>query len=169
MIEELMKILDEDIFKYFEDPGSWKTLFIDYHKPYVERAYRDLDSGSRLSIHRIHTCTEEEALLHPHPWPAAFIVLGSYAMSMGQSETLEKPEILSRFWLQNSAYEILDKNTWHKVSPINDSCMTIMLSGKPWDREMPIKPTKSFRELTDTELEALLRHARYGLTNPKGY
>ena len=36
-----------------------------------------------------------------------------------------------------AAYEMADINSWHSVRPLNQSVMSIMVTGKPWNREMP--------------------------------
>ena len=156
MLEQMVDFFAGELRELLKDPDGWKSLYVDYHKPYVERLYRDLDDGRRVSIHRIHGCETEEALLHPHPWPASFMVWGSYRMALGYSESNTPPEVVSNFIMLNTVYEMLDKNMWHSVAPApNTTCITLMVSGKPWGRETPIKPESPLRELTQEERDSL--------------
>lgn len=138
-------------------PG-WRGMRIDYHHPYVDRAWRPWREY-RLSIHRIYPCTRTEALLHPHPWPSAIAILdGRYEMAIGYGAGISSPAIAARVLLTAGArYEMLDPDGWHSVRPVDAPSISIMLSGPPWGREMPIEPAVPQRELSAGEIAALLR------------
>lgn len=163
MLKELLTLIYSDEFsELVKDKDGWKSMYIDYHKPFVERLYRDLDDGNRVYIHRIHGCSLGESLLHPHPWPAAFhIVSGEYLTGLVDEEAIsdrdELPKNLTWVGLtRGSIYEMSRKSMWHCVAPSpGTSCITIMLTGEPWDRDIPFKPEKEFRELTAEEKDKL--------------
>jgi hypothetical protein len=137
---------------------AWRTLFIDYHPPYVERLWMQFDTETRLYLHRIHPCEPgEKALFHPHAGPTAVrIVNGRYQMDVGFSEEDDAPPVLmSSIYESGSCYEMSNPDAWHSVSPIGGSSLSIMVSGKPWNRWSP-KSDKPLRELTPSEREVLV-------------
>ena len=82
--QELPDLLEKEI---------WNGLYIDYHPPIVERVWTQVGEN-RIYLHRIHPCSEGEALFHPHPWPSAMRILsGEYEMGIGYGEGTEPPEI----------------------------------------------------------------------------
>lgn len=109
----------------------------------------------------IHPCSPEEALLHPHPWPGAFRVFGKYEMGVGFSETLEPPKTgfkMNTGW--GTCYEMTDKNVWHYVRPVDEPVLTIMVTGEPWGREMPIEPSGEFKPLPENKVIDLLGYVQ---------
>ena len=162
MIELLNEALAElpDLFA----ADGWHGMRIAYHPPQVDRAWRQW-RHCRLSIHRIYPCKPGTALLHPHPWPSAMRVLtGRYAMVIGYGAGLEPPRVAANFVLPAGAtYAMTDRDTWHDVRPLDGPVLTVMLSGRPWDRAMPLEPDGPQPLLTGTELTALLVDAREAL------
>ena len=145
-------------------PHGWEGMHIDYERPHVDRAWRPWRE-CRLSIHRIHPCAPGEAMLHPHPWPAAIAILsGRYTMNLGYGAGFETPRIVSRLVLAaGSRYEMTDKDAWHDVTPIGEPVLSVMLSGPPWGREMPVVPTTPQAPLSAAELAGLLASAQKAL------
>jgi hypothetical protein len=117
---------------------EWQSLFINYEKPFVERIWIPWNDF-RLNLHIIHPCDENESFFHPHPWSSAMkIVEGIYQMKIGYGEGLVEPLTAVTCWLKSgSYYEMTNINSWHSVRPIENPVMSIMLTGKPWDRKMP--------------------------------
>ena len=133
-LKRIEKILPE----LLKCPDEWKTIDVTYHLPRVERVY--IDHGEwRVSLHCIHPCLREEALYHPHPWPSAMRVLsGIYEMGTGygKGKVLEH-EVQVTELAAGSAYEMHHPDAWHDVIPLGEPCMTLMITGKPWDRITP--------------------------------
>ena len=128
----------------------WHSLDINYHPPRVERLWCSLGEY-RINLHRIYPCQPGEAYLHPHPWPSAMHVLsGSYEMIRGYGEGIEKPIILGTTILTaGSIYTMENPNEWHTVRPLGGIALSLMISGKPWNRAMPIeKSSKDLPELS---------------------
>jgi hypothetical protein len=140
---------------------GWEGMHIDYERPHVDRAWRPW-RDCRISIHRIHPCAPGEAMLHPHPWPSAMAILaGRYAMNLGYGAGLETPQIVSRLVLTAGArYEMTNKDAWHDVTPIGEPVLSVMLSGPPWGRAMPIVPSRPQAALSAPVLAELLAAAR---------
>lgn len=129
--------IEEDLPELLNKPG-WNSLYINYHPPVVERLWRQVD-GYRVYLHRIHPCTEEQALVHPHPWPSAIRVLeGSYEMGIGYGKGMTTPPIACKI-ITNKAfcYEMVEPDGWHYVRPIGYPSISLMVTGKPWEREAP--------------------------------
>lgn len=143
---------------------GWKGMRIAYHPPQVDRAWRPW-RDCRLSIHRIYPCAPGKALLHPHPWPSAMRVLtGRYAMAIGYGAGLAPPTFVGEFVLPAGAeYSMTDPDAWHDVRPIDEPVLTVMLSGPPWGRAMPVDPGGPQPPLTTEELATLLADARMAL------
>jgi len=136
-IDKLQQLEKVKLYDLLCDVSIWKSVDINYHPPHVERLWCQL-GAYRLYLHFIHPCKKEEALFHPHPWPSAIHVIeGNYEMGMGFGEGLEEPEIFSTILSQgNMYYEMPHRDGWHYVRPIS-VCSSVMLTGEPWDREMP--------------------------------
>ena len=137
LIEKLQQLERVKLYELLCDASIWKSVDIDYHPPHVERLWCQLGKY-RLYLHLIHKCEREEALFHPHPWPSAIHVIdGQYEMGIGFGAGIEKPEIFSTIISQGSMYyEMPHRDGWHYVRPL-EVCGSIMLTGEPWDREMP--------------------------------
>ncbi len=140
--------------------AGWCTKYIDYHPPLVERLYRQWGEY-RISLHRIHPCTREEALLHPHPWPAAFRVYGEYELGFGYSETNERPPVTHKMVTTcGFAYEMTHRHAWHYVAPTKGPVLTLMVNGPSWGRQAPLTTNKDFRKLTPEEVQENLKEFR---------
>ena len=117
---------------------GWKTVFVNYDFPQVERIWRPWYEY-RVYLHRLLPCGSSEAGFHPHPWPAAMLVCdGSYEMLVGHGPGENPPPTASRLILaKGSRYEMVDRDAWHSVRPIDRPAISLMVSGKPWKR--PVK------------------------------
>ena len=190
MIEELKEIERTVLMDLLRNPSIWNTLDVDYHPPRVERLWTQLAGDQRLMLHIIHPCKEEEALYHPHPWPSAMHILdGKYCMGIGvrndslisgkwngDKKTVEWfgnvvksrvpiREICKVELKAGDYYNMLDVKGWHRVFPIGEPCMTLMLIGKPWDknvlddRDVLIK-TETLEQISDDRKQEILEKAR---------
>lgn len=154
MIEILKKIEKVQILNILsQDISKFKTLYVDYEHPYVERLQYNLDDGYRIFFHVIHTCETEQALYHPHPWPSAMHILkGIYETGLAYSEIddhykhtetgelnsiIAKNEVAkfvicdNQFVAGSAYYQMLNPKGWHYVRPIQ-TCHTVMLTHTPW-------------------------------------
>ncbi|MBY0359162.1 MAG: hypothetical protein K2W82_14260 [Candidatus Obscuribacterales bacterium] len=140
-----------------EQAEIWKSLNIDYHPPVVERLYTQV-GDLRVSLHCIHPCQSSEALFHPHPWPSAVLILnGGYEMGMAYGKGLVVPPCPGKLILgAGSRYEMTDPDGWHYVRPLAEPSYSVMISGKPWDREMPASPEHPLKPLSDERIAELL-------------
>lgn len=150
--EEILPIL-------LEKEEIWTGLFVDYHHPYVERLWTQVNEN-RISLHKIYPCQRKESLFHPHPWPQAVKILkDGYEMGVGYGEHSENsPSMVSTLYLpEGSTYEIVDPKGWHYVRPIKKPSYSIMITGKPWHSEKKSSKEKlKLRSLTPSEKIALL-------------
>lgn len=157
MLELLHKIEKELPELLFKNVNSIRTMYIDYHKPYVSRIwFIDKENDCRVFLHKIEPCNEREALYHPHPWDSAMrIIAGQYEMGIGHSETNEIPKTDCKLVLgPGSCYEMTEKHGWHYVSPINECSYTLMITpNKLNGRQAPVEPDKKFRTLSVEEIE----------------
>lgn len=126
--EELPELLE------FED---WNSTHVTYEPPEVRRLWRQWGEF-RIFLHEIRYCDPGEALYHPHPWPSIVkIVDGGYRMGMGFGPGLDPPPIATTAWLPlGTVYEMNHRDGWHYVAP-TQLAWSIMVTGKPWVREMP--------------------------------
>ncbi|AYV84978.1 MAG: hypothetical protein Satyrvirus1_64 [Satyrvirus sp.] len=133
ILAEAEKILP----KLLKDRTKWNSLCIDYEKPFINRLW--IQHGDyRIYLHKIHKCTMEESFLHPHHWPNAMkIVKGSYAQYMGKNSgnlPPAKESLVYNIQHEGSFYEMVDIDKWHKIVPISDHVMSLMVTGKFWHR-----------------------------------
>lgn len=117
----------------------WDSIIINRRKPYTYRIFTTLENGLRLCLHEFDPCNIDESVLHPHPWPGAFMILdGSYLMNVGYSclgRLDTSPVEVATFVLEKySSYEMINPNTWHSVTPLKTT-YTVMVNGHPWDTE----------------------------------
>ena len=152
MIERLTEILPE-VHKSLSDKEEWDSLVINRRKPWTYRIFRQF-GDYRVCLHTFLECGADEAFLHPHPWPGAFLILkGSYVQTIGFSQTKDKdsmPNLIYREVLSaNSMYEILDQKIWHSVQPLS-MCYTVMINGQPWD-----EPHQAIRTTKGKDLQKL--------------
>lgn len=160
---KILKEIESNLSSLIQDAinnNTLKTKYIDYHDPYVSRIYFPYGKY-RIFLHKIHPCkSSTDALYHPHPWVSAVkICKGSYEMGIGHSSTTDIPEtdctvILS----EGSYYEMLNPDAWHYVFSDKDVVYTLMVTGEPNGRKMPIEPTKEFNELPKEEIDDILKN-----------
>lgn len=156
----ILYALERDLPKLLADESKWKSLLIDYHPPRVERLWREWYEY-RVYLHRIHPCTREEALFHPHPWSSAIrIVSGTYEMGVGYASGDTPPPAAATLMLgPGSAYEMIHPDGWHYVRPIGVPSLSVMVTGTPWGRSAPKSdtPLKELPENNKAELFSLFR------------
>ena len=126
-----------------EEWDNWQGLNVLYHDPQVERVWRQW-GDFRISLHVIHPAEKVDCLYHPHPWASAMrIVHGGYEMGVGFGKGLETPPEACRLILTaGSEYVMEHPDAWHYVRPVDSLNLSVMVSSKPWEREMPITPAK---------------------------
>jgi hypothetical protein len=142
------------------DGGIWQSLHVDYHPPTVDRLWTRWGEY-RLFLHRIHPCAPGEALFHPHPWPSAMRVLdGEYEMAVGFGQGMAEPPFAARMVARGDfRYEMTHPDAWHYVRPIGGPTLSIMVTGKPWEREShrATKPLSALAPGVVAELLGLFR------------
>ena len=143
-----------------KDEHRWKSVFVDYHHPYVERVWCDWE-GYRVYLHRIHPCSSGEALFHPHPWPSAMKVeSGRYEMCWGLATSSAEPPItVRRILAPGSEYEMIDPYEWHSVRPLDGPSISRMITGTPWESRFP-KPRQPVSDLAPSLRTDLLEFFR---------
>ena len=154
---DLLDIVLAELPTLVASPQGWTGMRIDYHPPFVDRVWRPW-RNCRLSIHRIHPCAPEDALFHPHPWPSAMRILaGRYAMDLGYGAGIAAPPVAARvIATAGTSYEMTDRDAWHAVRPLGGPAVTVMLSGPPWQRAMPVEPAVPQRALSPETIAELL-------------
>lgn len=132
MLDRLHSLLSGPLQEMLSDSAfPWRTVDVTYEDPHVERVWTQWGE-ERVSLHRIHPCSEP--LFHPHPWPSAMKVFsGQYEMGVGRSKSGGVPGELLRIVLTpGSQYEMADVYAWHWVQPIDLPVMSVMVTGRPW-------------------------------------
>lgn len=154
VLEEVERRFRDGIL--YNHPDHWKTLYIDYHPPVVERLWTSW-GHCRIYLHRIFPCSRKEALWHPHPWPSAVKILsGSYEMGVGFGKGQMAPPLASLVRLSaGSSYEMTNPDGWHFVRPIGGPSFSIMVSGLPWGREFP-QPEEPLKPLTPRQITEIM-------------
>jgi hypothetical protein len=154
---ELFNEIEERLPAFLDALDGWSSVYVDYHPPIVRRLWRQWDDTHRIFLHEIEPCGPGEALYHPHPWPSAVKILsGRYQMGIGYGSGTKPPPIGTTALLTaGSSYEMIDRDAWHYVRPLVSSSMSLMITGKPWEREAP-KSHPELRPLTPDEAQNLL-------------
>jgi len=125
-----------------QDYRIWEGIDVLYHEPRVERVWRQW-GDYRINLHVIHPALRSECLFHPHPWPSSMrVVHGGYVMGIGYGKGVETPQTACEVTLAaGSEYSMENPDGWHYVCPQDAINLSVMVSGKPWEREMPIEPS----------------------------
>ena len=147
---ETLKVIFEMFPELLDDITGWNSLYVDYDKPYVERLWRQLFKEHRLYLHIAHPCKKGESFFHNHAGPSAMLVIsGQYEMMIGRGVEGRKPETVSTVIIgPNQGYEMLDRDDWHSIRPIDGPTMSLMLCGPLWTNHIAPKPTKKLFPLT---------------------
>ena len=157
---DVLEQVERELPALLADGDSWAGLLIDYHPPTVERLWRRW-AEYRISLHRIHPCAAGEALFHPHPWPSAMRILeGEYEMAVGYGKGETTPPVAALMIAAGDfRYEMTDPDAWHYVRPLGAATLSVMVTGKPWDRPAPRsgKPLVPLTEAQRAELFRLFR------------
>ena len=140
---EVLEQVERELPSLLETPSGWSSLHINYHPPFVERLFRSWGEY-RIYLHRIQPCESAEALFHPHPWPSAMHILsGVYEMAIGYGEGDQPPPYAAKLVASGDLkYEMTERDAWHYVRPIGQAAMTLMITGKPWERWSPGRAEK---------------------------
>ena len=140
--------------------AQWQSLYIDYHPPTVERVWCQW-GDYRVYLHRIHTCKAGKALFHPHPWPSAMEIYdGIYEMAVGFGSGDTPPPVAALIHLPpGSCYEMTHPDAWHSVRPLNRPAISLMVTGKPWQRSAPHsdKVLLALNKLEEQRLKSFFR------------
>lgn len=156
-MHNILSRIESDILpKLLMDASMWKSVYVDYHPPFVQRLWTSvmLDGAQyRVYLHRILPCELKTALFHPHPWPSAMRILsGRYTMLVGHGEGDVAPPVTMTLSLPvGSSYEMVHEDSWHAVSPEGEPAYSLMVTGTPWARQSP-KSTYPLQPL-DAELQ----------------
>lgn len=139
-MKNILQIIENQLPKLLRNESLWKSVYVDYHKPFVKRLWTNFifeGHNYRIYLHEIESCNIEEALFHPHPWPSIMKLLsGSYHMNVGYGEGLISPPVAVQLELPaGTTYEMSEINSWHAVAPLKDSSFSLMITGEPWKRE----------------------------------
>ncbi len=140
-----------------QDGSTWHSLYVDYHPPIVERLWTSWQEY-RVYLHRIHPCARAEALFHPHPWPSAMRVLeGEYEMAVGFGPGMAEPPVAALMVSRGDfRYEMTHPDSWHYVRPLGAPTLSVMVTGKPWERDSH-KSSKPLQPLHAERADELLR------------
>lgn len=143
MLTTLIEI-EKNLPQMLTDGLEWNSLYVDYHKPFVERLWRQI-GDARICLHRIYACERNEAFFHPHPWPSAMkIIEGQYEMGCGSGAPHgTKPAITSTFILPvGSYYDMTTDSDWHYVRPLTRVSYSIMVMGAPFSVKEGVEKKK---------------------------
>lgn len=159
MLEVLARV-EGELPQLLLDEAGWQSVDVDYHPPRVERLWRRW-GDHRVYLHRIHPCGREDALFHPHPWPSAMRVLeGEYEMAVGFGAGTTLPPVAALMVTRGDfRYEMTHPDAWHYVRPLGAPTLSVMVTGRPWDREAPRseKPLHPLRPEAAAELLRVFR------------
>lgn len=158
---EILKQVEKELPTLLKHEDQWQTLNINYEKPHVERVWIQWNKY-RVNLHRIHPCQAEEAFFHPHPWASAMRILsGKYEMCIGYGSGLEIPPVAARLVLtKDSIYEMVDKDSWHYVRPLDEPVISLMVTDTPWKRPMPKSDKVVLSTLNDLSKKEIIQYFR---------
>lgn len=160
MIERLLEIVKTDLLTWLDDPSKWDSLVINRRKPHTYRVFTQINWKDRICLHKFNPCDTHEAFLHPHGWPAAFLILhGSYRMILGSALDHKANPWTSEELILNkgSAYSILSPLTFHSITPLEE-CYTVMINGYPFNNPHSQVRTTKGKDLEKMQDKDLVEH-----------
>jgi hypothetical protein len=154
---DILEAVEKELPRLLRDETLWKSLYVDYHPPVVERLYTQW-GDYRINLHRILPCARGEALFHPHPWPSVMRILdGEYEMAVGYGKGEAEPPVAALMIARGDfLYAMTDPDAWHYVRPLGAPTLSLMITGKPWQRWSP-RAHKELGPLTDEQKALLFR------------
>lgn len=158
----ILNEVEKELPKLLQQEEIWKSVFVDYHLPFVKRLWTPFvfeNEEYRIYLHQILPCDLEDCLFHPHPWPSIMKILsGKYKMTVGYAQGMIAPEVAMTLILPaGTIYEMTNPNGWHAVCPIEHSSFSLMITGTPWDRPSH-KSTKTLTALNESEKASILNN-----------
>lgn len=145
--------------RFLASLDGWTSLDVNYQPPRVERLWRQM-GDERMFIHRLHPCAEHEVLFHPHGWPSEMLVIdGTYRMLVGSGEGVQPPVVVLDLEFEATPqwplrYKMDHPNGWHAVIPVGGPVYTLMVTGMPWQREIPVVSREASGILSPLSQEA---------------
>ena len=157
---DTLAAVEHNLPELLRDEDAWRSVFVDYHPPTVERLWTRWND-CRVYLHRIHPCPPGAALFHPHPWPSAMRILaGEYEMAVGFGAGLDPPPFAALMVASGDfRYAMTHPDAWHYVRPLAAPTMSLMVTGRPWDRTAP-KSDKPLLPLAPEQVAEILRFFR---------
>jgi hypothetical protein len=88
------------------------------------------------------------------------ILEGEYEMAVGYGKGETTPPVAALMIAAGDfRYEMTDPDAWHYVRPLGRPSMSLMVTGKPWDRPAP-RSGKELQPLNDAQRAALFEFFR---------
>jgi hypothetical protein len=149
---------------YFLDLGTghWKSMYITYEYPHVQRLWMPYEDKYRVYLHIIESiplhkrAAGEKPFFHLHPWPSAVMLLkGAYRMGV-RSQWAPKDQLKWMILSEGSSYEMTHPDDMHLVDPLDYDVMSLMVTEKPYNPPPKILPTPPQPELPAVRAEMLL-------------
>ncbi len=73
-----------------------------------------------------------------------------YMMEIGHGTGIIPPDVCMKTIMSaGSYYEMSHIDSWHSVFPTKNYCYSLMVTGKPWNRQVPTLPFKKLESLTE--------------------
>lgn len=156
----ILEEIEKQLPQLLQQEDIWQSVYVDYHLPFVKRLWTSITLDGqdyRIYLHEILPCKLEDCLFHPHPWPSIIKILsGQYKMTVGYGQGMNPPETAMTLTLPaGTIYEMINPDGWHAVCPINKSSFSLMVTGKPWERQSH-KSTKTLMPLDISENISIL-------------
>lgn len=143
MIEKLKQIENKLIFKLLEDVNIWKSEIYENNNIIIEKILTTLGNYN-LELNFVHKIKKSETIhIIKNRFPFAINVLnGKCNIMISSSSKLEEPPIMCNILLENGGayYDMTHIDGWHYVRPVEGVVSTVMLVGKPWEREQIESP-----------------------------
>jgi hypothetical protein len=137
MLNKLLELINSGKLSELIKLSQWDSLVINRRQPITYRLFTRMDD-LRICLHKFKPCDRHESFYHPHPWPAAFVVLsGGYYMRTGRYKDFNSDENdsnVSVYLRSGSGYEMTDPLLGHSITPVTDT-YTIMINGPEYEKQ----------------------------------
>lgn len=134
MLNSLYEI-EKNLATHLEDKNSWKSLYIDYDKPYIKTLYKTIGEHT-VYLTEICFCHPGEIIPKSSPWPFAMkIISGSYEMTFGFSKVDTISHTTKLILSRDSYYEGTDIQAKHGLRALEKNSFALVVTGKPWSNK----------------------------------
>lgn len=139
-MRDILRVMELLIVPRLLRSAEWKSKLLDYNNPVMEVLWTKFGKYG-IDLYKVYPCEREKALFHVHLRPfAARILSGTCCMDIGYGKGKNEPPVASELTLaEGSSYSMPDQDGWHRIYPVNEPSVILMVIGSPHRGPSPVR------------------------------